>query len=152
MVSKKSQTWSMDILFASLIFIGLFILIYFLTFNKLTDIETEQIFIKTEDVDKYFTISDENEYGFLTPQNIIDVQRMMKFANMTLDEEDYESLKKKLNLDYDFCVFFENSQGEIRPIVLSNGSYLYGMGNNELVLGNDTDGVVIRCGQLITKD
>ncbi len=150
MVSKKSQTWSMDILFASLIFIGLFILIYFLTMNKLRDIESEQIFIKTEDVDRYFTLSEENEHGFVTPQNIIDVKRMMEFANMTLKVEDYEELKKELGLDYDFCVFFEDSAGNIKPIVLSNGSYLYGMGNPELVLGPLEGGGTVNCGELFT--
>ena len=131
----------MDILFASLIFVGLFVVILILLSNRVSEFDTSKVFIEAKDIDALFEISDNNENGFISPQGVVDPQKLREFANLSV--EDYDALKRELGLDYDFCIFFEDESGNLKPIVLENGSYLYALGDSAVVLPS-----AARCGEV----
>lgn len=153
-MNKKGQVWSMDILFAALIFVGLFILIYSMTFARVGELSEEKLFTIIQDADQFFTISNDNQYGFVTPQNIIDLEKLQDLANTSQYKENYEKIKKELNLDYDFCIFFEDSDRNLVPVRLKNGSFVYGIGADGLILGDDgnLETEIIKCNQLMEQN
>jgi len=139
MAKKKSQTWSFDIVVATVIFVGVFLLVFFITSEKVNHPTNKKIFVQQDSIDRVFSIRTNPEFGFLTDQNVVDPERLQKFTKVNYDE-----VKKKLGSEYDFCIIFENEFGKIEPIILDNGKYLLGIGSKLVEI--EGEGKTYYCG------
>lgn len=111
---KKSQVWSFDVILAIIMLIVAFFIFYFLlkpqTENKFQDLKKEAALVAGE-VLPNITISGTEQ---------IDEDKLR-----ILLEEAYPELKKKFRSGADFCIYFEDEQGNvvyIRPGVTGLGS------------------------------
>lgn len=115
---KNSQAWSLDIMIAIVIFIGTIFIFYSILSN---DQSSKVIELKEE------------------------ASRLMANVNITKDitlidtllMEDYDTLKKKLRIDNEFCIYLEDENGNL--IEIREGSY--GMGGEIIELGGKPCGL-----------
>jgi len=143
MARKKSQTWSFDIVVATVIFVGVFLLVFFITSEKVNHPTNKKIFVQQDSIDRVFSIRTNPAYGFLNEQNVVDPAKLLKFA-----KDGYGSSKKLLGENYEFCVIFEDEEGKIQPIITQDGNYYVGIGSGLVTIKGDgsttyTCGVVI---------
>jgi hypothetical protein len=132
---KRAQVWSIDVLLAVVIFVSV-ILIFYVTMipkqnPKMKDLEVESERLKLE-------LEKNNEFGFLVNDEINDAKFLIFIANAT---DNYTALKKKLGVKGEFCLFYEDSEGNIVPV---GPNSLVGVGNSSFIIANDN------CGSPIT--
>jgi hypothetical protein len=139
MAKKKSQTWSFDIVVATIIFVGVFLLVFFITSEKVNHPTNKKIFVQQDSIDRVFSIRTNPDFGFLTDQNVVDPEKLLTFT-----EVNYDKVKEKLGSEYDFCIIFENEFGKIEPIILDNGKYLLGIGSKLVEI--EVEGKTYYCG------
>ncbi len=97
---KNSQAWSMDIMLAFIIFIGTIFVFYSIVSNKQGGKEDE-----LRD-DALRVLENLN-----ITQNISQIEELLT--------EDYPELKKKLRVKNEFCIYFEDNEGNV--IYISEG-------------------------------
>jgi len=94
--------------------IGLFLLVLLLDYlipektpgqSGITSNDGERLWAALE-----YNASSKNPVGFIAGDKVIDEQ----LANLA--KNDYGELKKKLGLDYDFIIHFEDDKGNLLPI------------------------------------
>lgn len=109
---SKAQSWSIDIVFGAIIFIGAFFVFYALLsadpnakVSKLKD-EASLVIKKATTEGSEVAIIDNNE---------LNVYKVNQLKNLSYDE-----LKRRLRIESDFCLYFEDEKGYI---VLVNNSY-----------------------------
>jgi len=141
MTKKNAQTWSFDIVIATIIFVGVFLLVFFVTSERVNHPTNKKIFVEQDNIDKVFSIRTNPEFGFLTDQNVVDPKRLIEFAEFT--EDGYDEVREKLGSGYDFCIIFENEFGKIEPIILEDG-YLLGIGSDLVEI--EAEGETYYCG------
>jgi len=121
-LTKKSQAWSMDIMIAVLIFLGtifLFFAILNITQSDKADDLKKDASIVIEGI-----VSDSSELGILNGTKV----SAEKLG--ALLEEDYDDLKRRLRIKNDFCIYFEDDQGNIIYINKSETKNYTGVGSN----------------------
>ncbi len=91
---KTSQVWSMDIMIAIVIFIGAIFVFYSILSNKYSS--------KTDELQNDASIVLEN---LNITGNMTHVEELLK--------ESYPDLKRKLRIKNEFCIFFEDDNGNI---------------------------------------
>ncbi len=123
-IPKKSQSWSIDIILAVVLFMGAFFLFY-----ALLDVSPST---KAKNLEEGASIvirqvsSEGISVGILDKQQI-SISRLNELKNLTYDE-----LKKRLRVEGDFCIYLENDKGEI---LLLNNSYK-GIGSGSINISN----------------
>jgi hypothetical protein len=132
----KGQVWSIDVLLAVVIFVSV-ILIFYVTMvprqkPQMKDLEAESEGLKLE-LEKNYDV------GFLVNDEVNDTRFQAFVKNAT---ENYTALKKKLGVKGEFCLFYEDSNGNIVPIDNTTDS-LVGVGNSSLTIGGDPCGTAI---------
>ncbi len=142
MTKKNAQTWSFDVVIATVIFVGVFLLVFFVTSERVNHPTNKKIFVEQDNIDKVFSIRTNPEFGFLTDQNVVDPEKLIEFAEFAND--DYNEIKERLGSGYDFCIIFENEFGKIEPIILDDGNYLLGIGSEMVKI--EADGKTYLCG------
>lgn len=124
----KGQVWSIDILLAVVIFVSV-ILIFYVTMvprqkPQMKDLEAESGALKLE-------LEKNNEFGFLIDDEV-DYAKLQAFIdNATAN---YSALKKKMGVKGEFCLFYEDSEGNVVPIGSNN---LVGVGNSSIIVAGD---------------
>ena len=104
---ERGQVWSVDVLLGVVIFISV-ILIFYVTINAkqkqgLTDLESEVADLRIE-------LEQNHEVGFIVSDEV-DENKLMAFSNnVTFD---YDELKRKLGIKGEFCLYFEDADGNI---------------------------------------
>lgn len=127
---EKGQVWSIDVLLAVVIFVSV-ILIFYVTMvprqkPQLKDLEIESSELKLELEKNY-------EFGFITDDEINDARFLVFIKNATTN---YTALKRKLGVKGEFCIFFEDSEGNI--VALDNStSLIVGIGNSSIVISGN---------------
>ena len=112
-IKSKAQSWSIDITLGIIIFVAAFLIFYtLLNANPNTKVRTLK--------DEASTIikqiaSEEASIKIVDNNNEINLSRAGKLKNLNYDE-----LKRRLRVEDDFCIFFEDQQGDI---ILINNSY-----------------------------
>jgi len=124
----KGQVWSIDILLAVVIFVSV-ILIFYVTMvprqkPQMKDLEAESGALKLE-------LEKNNEFGFLIDDEVNDAKLQAFIDNATAN---YLALKKKMGVKGEFCLFFEDSEGNVVPIGSNN---LVGVGNSSIIVAGD---------------
>ena len=118
---KTSQAWSIDIIIAILLFVGVIFAFYWIVSGG-----TES---KEEELKKDATIVLEN-------LNITeDISQIDE-----LREEDYQDLKRKLRVENEFCVYFEDEEGNLVYIDPDDADLL-GIGSEEIKIDDKPCGI-----------
>lgn len=122
---KNSQAWSLDIIFAVLIFIGAFFLFYFLlgskTESSIASLNEEAEFISNE-------LFSENSILNITDDGIINETKLQQLIG------NYPSIKSKIRIDGDFCIYLEDQEGNIINII----NNVTGIGSSKINISNVT--------------
>lgn len=121
---ERGQVWSVDVLLAVVIFIAV-ILVFYVTMTAkqkpgLKDLEIEAVDLKIE-------LEKNPEFGFIV-EDEVDSERFQAFIdNATYN---YTALKEKLGIKGDFCLFYEDSNGNL--ILIGNRT---GIGASAVSIG-----------------
>ena len=118
-IFKKSQSWSIDIILAVVVFMGAFFLFYALLSegpeSKAKNLKNDASVIIKQ------VSSEGAPVNFLYKQQV-NASRMNELKNLSYDE-----LKRILNIEGDFCIYLEDENGDI--IILNNSYKGIGSGN-----------------------
>jgi hypothetical protein len=120
----RAQVWSIDVLLALVIFIAI-ILIFYTTINakqnpKLKELQLEAGGLKSE-------LEKHPDLNFINSE-IINSTKMQNFTEKV--EENYSAVKEQLGVRGDFCIFFEDEEGNLIPVAGKNGVQKNGIGKN----------------------
>ncbi|KYK26064.1 hypothetical protein AYK26_01295 [Euryarchaeota archaeon SM23-78] len=134
----RAQVWSVDVLLAVVIFISV-LLIFYVTMNRnqeggLQTLEPQAEQLKTQ-------LEQNHEYGFVIGDDI-DEKKFKAFADNTSTEDLYKELKKKLGVTGEFCIYFEDADGNLLILNTSKGNKT-GLGDSDVIVGGTP------CGQPI---
>jgi len=94
---KKSQAWSMDIMIAIVVFVGTIFVFYSILSDNQSDKRREL-----------------EEDASLVAKNINITKNISQIKELL--QEDYSTLKRKLRVKNDFCIFLEDEEGNVIPI------------------------------------
>ena len=145
-VTSKSQTWSLDVLIAASVFIvGIIIFFYIITTSGDKGV-TDILAAESELIPEHLISADENDADDITLVigNKVDSERLKVLISM-----DYNQLKSKLGIKSDFCIHFEDEDGNIIDLDDRPDRIQYSIGHPKLnlTLVNETEEkVVIPCG------
>lgn len=110
--TNKAQSWSIDIALGVIIFIaGFFIFYVLLNTNANTKVST----LKEDASIVSRQVTAEGSVIRVIDGNEINISKLNELKNIS-----YEELKRKLKIESDFCIYFENEEGRL---VLINNSY-----------------------------
>lgn len=153
---KRSQILSFDLLLAVAIFVVVLSLFFVFFSSKMDEMPEAQL---KKDVVVFKNLISANSPDEETPvtlivQNKLDYNKLVNLAKQLYENpESYEEIKAQLNVGSDFCIFFEDNDGGIQPLIVDqtddgNTIVVYGVSNPELNfnLGKIGD-VTIICGQ-----
>ena len=119
-INKKSQAWSMDIILATVIFIGAFFLYYTLISSnpaaKTSSLKQDAASIIRQ------VATDSSDLRVIDNQ-MLNESRLGGLKNLSYDE-----LKSMFRIEGDFCIYVEDDKGDI---VLINNSYR-GIGSSNI--------------------
>lgn len=145
-VASKSQTWSLDVLIAVSVFVvGIIIFFYIITYtgdgSLAEDLATESEIIP----EKLISPDEANaEDIVIIIGNKVDDDRLKTFIS-----KDYDSIKSQLGVRSDFCIHFEDEDGNIVDLNDHPNITQYSFGDPRLNITfvNETgEQVVIPCG------
>ena len=102
---KKSQAWSIDIMLAIVIFITTIVL-FFVFLNPAQESSVDELQNEASIVLKELE-TDDPDLG------IIDGTIVNETKLQELLGKDYQDIKKKLRIKNDFCIYFEDKNGNI---------------------------------------
>mgnify|MGYP001591023720 CR=1 FL=1 len=118
-MTKKAQSWSVDIMLAVVLFIGAFMLFYVFIYGDSGDNAAQ---LNKEASVIISQVSSDESPVKVVDGNDINISKIAQLRNMSYDE-----LKRRLRAEKDFCIYFEDENGNI---VLVNGSY--GVGSKDI--------------------
>ena len=72
----------------------------------------------------------------IVKDNRVEQSKIQEFA---IDPEQYEALKQQLGVQGDFCIYFEDNEGNLVPVQVAEDTD----GNPEFVNGVGSDGAII---------
>jgi len=117
---KTSQAFSMDIMIAIIIFIGTIFVFYSVIYskqdNKVEDLQDEASIVLKN------VVSEDSDVG------IVDGTEVNETKLRQLLGEDYATIKERIRVESDFCIFLEDENGDI--IYISPGQP--GVGSNKI--------------------
>lgn len=118
---KKSQAWSFDIMLAVIIFIGT-MFFFFAILNKAPGTKIEELEQDASSIIKYIVLED---FRF----RVVDGDKI----NATRLEDllgNYSDIKRELRVENEFCIYFEDEDGNIIYINQSESRDYTGIGSN----------------------
>lgn len=125
MMKLKAQSWSVDILLAVIVFMVAFFIVYGIL-NTNPNAKAGSLKQEASDVVKQIA-SEESLIRVVDDNNEVNESRLGELKNM-----EYIELKKKLRVEGDFCIYFEDENGNI---VLINDTYK-GIGTSNIEIGS----------------
>lgn len=109
-INPKAQSWSIDIVLGVIIFMAAFFIFYALL-NA--DQSGKAGILKEEASSAIKQVASEEAPIRIIDNNEINISRVHELKNLS-----YEELKRRLRIESDFCIYFEDEQG--RLIVINN--------------------------------
>lgn len=111
-ILKKSQSWSVDIILAVMLFMGVFFLFYALLDDnpaaRAKNLKDEASVVIKQ-------VSSEGVSVNILDKQQINISRLNELKNLSYDE-----LKRRLRVESDFCIYLEDDKGYV---VILNNSY-----------------------------
>jgi len=148
---KKAQTWSMDIIVAVSLFIIIFILFVGILSNMTEKQKESRLSEQGETIAAQISNPD-NEFAFVLDEKVED-EELRNVIN-TYDG-DYDTLKNQLNVRDNFCIYVEDSDGNLIPLhsveIPEDAKkddvfpHVYGIGSVDAKI-ND-----VECGNIVTS-
>ncbi|MBS1266592.1 MAG: hypothetical protein MAG795_00559 [Candidatus Woesearchaeota archaeon] len=145
-VNSKSQTWSIDVLLAATLFVaGIVIFFYVLSYSgdsdtvKELESESESIPEKVIAVDEKSATTTSFVIG-----NKVDEDKLNSITNKT-----YEQVKSEIGIFSDFCIHFEDENGNLINIGNDSANPRYSIGDPKLnftIIDENGQQIVIPCG------
>lgn len=123
-ISSKAQSWSIDIALGVVIFIAAFFIFY--TLMNLSP-NTKASNLKEEASTVVKQVASEEALLKIVDNNEINESRLNELKNLSYDE-----LKRRLRIESDFCLYFEDEKGYL---ILINNSYR-GLGTQDINLSS----------------
>lgn len=127
-MNRRAQTYTSDILIA----VGIFLLTFIVFFYVLSDAEVgKQMALEEEAAiipNRLIQGADGDPYGI-----IIDNQVVLNKLRL-LSDKDYREMKDELGLTYDFCIIFEDKDGNIINLTSITGKASYGIGSSRMLV------------------
>jgi len=143
-VGMRGQQWSLEVILAISIFIIVFVfMVSFLSFRPSDDTGR----LELQSIALYEELRGPG--GFLDG-NRVDLVKLQSWsaASRSETQADLRAIKRKVGMVGDFCIYFENAQGQIIPNTL-DGDIFYGVGDRTIQF-NGTDAhnepINIECG------
>ena len=136
---KKGQTWSVDVLLAVFVFLTIFILFLGITGTMAARQEDRKLKEQSEFISSL--VSSEKDFAFVR-DNKIDMENLLKLLDLQKQEDGVQKLKEKLTVRNDFCIYFEDAEGNLVPITTASGEMYNGIGSPQALV-ND-----VKCGEL----
>jgi hypothetical protein len=122
---ERAQVWSIDVLLAVVIFIAIIIIFYTtINYQKTPGLDT----IKTDPEKIRVELERNPELAFLK-ESEISYDKLQNFTNEVATN--YSGVKQKLGIQGDFCIFYEDENGNI--IRLKDNKT--GVGNPGVIVG-----------------
>lgn len=122
---KKSQAWSIDLMLALVIFIG----VIFIAYSILGPNKDENAKNLVQDAGKVLDrISAKDSEISIVDGTVVNETKLLEFL-----AEDYPDLKEKLRADSDFCIFLEDEDGKV--IYISSNKP--GIGSDKIKISNE---------------
>ena len=122
---KKSQIWSMDSVLSVVVFISAVSAFLLLVSSDLGTNDTEQLKSDSKKIPRMLTTSEELS---IVEGNKVDKEKLRHLQNT-----DYSDLKSSMGVNGDFCIFFEDKEGNVINIseITGEGDDV-GIGNSEV--------------------
>lgn len=143
---RRGQAWSVDLVVGVLIFLLVIGLFYSLLSRNVND-DTTQLKVESETIAN--KLSDDTENS-LIKNGEVDSEKLKELKTKTLSPGDIEDLKAELGISNDFCVFFEDNEGNIVPIVVDDGSddqeVYYSIGSKDINVSGCECGTPVESG------
>lgn len=134
-IKIKAQAWSMDVTLAVIIFIAAFFVIYGIITSKAPG-DISELQAEAEKISKEAT--SENSSLSLMTNEVLNETKIQELLG-----KDYSEIKRKLRLERDFCIYFEDEEGNL--IIIQNtedpDKFLVGVGSPDITV------VQKKCGQ-----
>lgn len=125
MVMRRSgQVWSIEMIVAASVFIVVFVFVLVLVTFSEGDSYRE---LQAETVTLATTVATDEQYGFVEGGSV-DKEKFAELAQMN-----YSKLKRELGMGSDFCIFIEDSKGNLVPVIW-NGENITAIGNGSGIL------------------
>lgn len=125
---KKAQTWSLDVMVATGMFVIVIISFFYIISLTSATSKTDELLREGEDIQDILISSKQEESLNIVVGRIIDENKLNDLA-----EEDYENLKKQLGVRGDFCIHFEDDEGNI--IYINESTKRAGIGSSRVYIG-----------------
>ncbi|MBI2659226.1 hypothetical protein HYX05_03975 [Candidatus Woesearchaeota archaeon] len=110
--SKKSQSWSIDIALGVIVFMAAFFVVYSLL-NTNPNAKASRLNEEASIIIKQ--VGSENALIRIIDNNEVNISKVNELKNIS-----YNELKRRLRIESDFCIYFEDDKGYI---VIINNSY-----------------------------
>ena len=111
-LKQKAQSWSIDIALGVVVFIAAFFIFYFLLSPSPT---SKAGSLKSDASSVIRQVASEEAAEGIVDGEEINVSKLNELKNLSYDE-----LRRRLRVEGDFCIYFEDEQGNI---VIINDSY-----------------------------
>ena len=131
--SRKSQTWSFDVIIALFLFLGAATAFFYMTGYVADKRAVEQLGRDAEVIAEKVQGTNATSELIFVESNRVNVPKLE-----SLTGKDYELLKKELSVSGDFCIHFEDADGNI--ILIGNKA---GIGSDRVRLTDNK----YKCGQ-----
>ena len=124
----KTQVWSLDIMLAVIVFIGTIFFFY----TVLISSQDTKVFELKNEASKVINdlLSEDSDLG------IVDGNKINTTKLSELLDQDYATIKNKLRIKNEFCIFFEDEDGNILYINISETKNYTGIGSEIISVSN----------------
>jgi len=123
-IEIKAQAWSMDIALAVVIFIVAFFVIYNIVASRapsdISGLQQEAERISKEIISQNSSLS------------LVDGEILNETKILNLSGQNYIELKKKIRIENEFCIYFEDEEGNVINITDASGRYALSIGYPEI--------------------
>ncbi len=124
---KKAQSWSMEFIIATSIFLILVIVIYTMV-SATKDKSVSNLQQEAELILRQTEVPSSPVY-FISEGKVSTTELKRVIA------ADKETLKKNLGIKDDFCIFFEDAQGKVIYVADAQNNEVRGVGSPEILIG-----------------
>jgi len=145
-VDTKSQTWSIDVLLAATLFVGgVVIFFYVLSFSGDSK-AVQELSDESESIPESVIAQDERSVSSTTfvIGNKVDEERLISVSGKS-----YEDIKSQIGVFSDFCIHFEDDDGNLINIGDDPLNPRYSIGDPKLnftIIDKDGQQLVVQCG------
>ena len=121
---KKGQSWSLDVVIGIAVFMVAITFLFFYTGAKQESISVDQLELQGEQIADLLTNAPNQTFVVIESGNKISKRKLDELAR-----HDYRSVKSQLGIRSDFCIYFEDAQGNL--VLINESLPVVGIGSQE---------------------